>query len=165
MKTKEQKSEQIKQAEQLLLKSRFLVFADFSGLKVEGFQRLKKSLKAPGNILRIVKKRLLKIALQKFGADFDPVQFESQVATLFSGSDLHEIAAPIYKFSKDVKDAFKILGAYDILNKKFISSEEVKFLGQLPSREVLLGRTVGMISVPLKMFLFILQGRVNKLKP
>mgnify|MGYP001607393661 FL=1 len=162
MKTKAQKIEQIKQAEQLLLKSRFLVFADFTGLNVAGFQKLKKSLKAGLNIFQVVKKRLLKIVFKNRGIEFDPVQFDSQVATLFSAEDLTDIAAPIYKFSKEVKNVFKILGAYDLNNKKFFTADEVKFIGQLPPREVLLAQIVGMISSPLRKFLFVLNEKAKR---
>lgn len=162
MKTKTQKTEQIKQAEQLLAKSRFLVFTDFTGLSVAGFQKLKKSLKMGLNVFQVVKKRLLKIAFKNKGVDFDPVQFDSQVATLFSGQDLTDIAAPIYKFSKEVKNVFKILGAYDLANKKFFSADEVKFIGQLPSREVLLAQVVSVISAPLRKLLFVLNEKAKR---
>ncbi|MBI2591223.1 MAG: 50S ribosomal protein L10 [Candidatus Brennerbacteria bacterium] len=162
MKTKAQKTEQIKQAEQLLAKSRLLVFADFTGLSVAGFQKLKKSLKTSLNIFQVVKKRLLKIAFKNQGIEFDPVQFESQVATLFSAEDLTDIAAPIYKFSKETKNVFKILGAYDLNDKKFFSADEVKFIGQLPPREVLLAQLVSMISSPLRQFLFVLNEKAKR---
>lgn len=162
MKTKAQKTEQIKQAEQLLVKSRFLVFGDFTGLTVSGFQKLKKSLKASLNIFQVVKKRLLKIALKNQGIEFDPVQFDSQVVTLFSGQDLTDIAAPVYKFSKETKNVFKILGAYDLAGKKFLGADEVKFIGQLPPREVLLAQLIGMISSPIRKLLFVLNEKAKR---
>lgn len=162
MKTKAQKVEQVKEAAELLKKSKLLVFADFTGLKVENLKKLRKILKAGNNVLSVVKKRLLRVVLKNEGIDFTPEQFETQAATIFSNQNLEEIAGPVYKFSKDSKDAFKILGAYDLAAKKFIEATDVIFIGQLPSREVLLAQLAGLFTAPLKMFMFILSEKSKR---
>jgi len=158
MKTKAQKIKQVKETKELLNKSKVLVFADFTGTNVEKVKELKKSIKPAGK-MKVVKKNLLKVALKEESFDFDPKQFESQLATIFSNETLDKIAALVYKFAKTNSDNFKILGAYDIENKLFIKPEEVTYMGTLPPREVLLAQLVGMLSAPIKMFLYILSEK------
>lgn len=47
--------------------------------------------------------------------------------------------------------------------KNFLDAERVKFIGQLPSREILLGQLVGMLVAPIKMFMYVLneKGRIT----
>lgn len=158
MKTKAQKIEQVKETKDLLNKSKVLVFADFTGTDMEKVKELKKTIK-PAAKMKVVKKNLLKVAMKESGFDFDPKQFESQLGTIFSDETIDKVAGPVYKFAKTYKDNFKILGAYDIEKKTFVSPEEVTFIGTLPSREILLAQVVGMLSAPIKMFLYILSEK------
>ncbi len=163
MLTKQQKTEQIKEISELLKNNRILIFTDFSGTSVEDLKKLRGSLAvAAGAKLKAFKKRLLGIAFKESGFDFDPNQFESQLATVFSDKDIFEIAGPVYKFFKEVeKKGFKILGAYDLAAKNFIDAETAKRIGQLPPREVLLAQVVGMMAAPIKMFLRVLNEKAK----
>ena len=63
--TKAQKTKQIQDAAVELKKSRTLVFVDFTGTSVEGLRKLRADLRAEGATMKVVKKRLLKIALKE----------------------------------------------------------------------------------------------------
>lgn len=159
MLTKQQKQDQIKNSVQLLKKSQNLVFADFTGVGVNDLKKLRVILKKSGAIFKVVKKRLLKIALKEMGIDFDPKQFAFQLGTVFAPIELTSLASQIYKFSKDLsreKKEFKILGAYDLAGKSFLNSEQFVFIAKLPSREVLLAQVVGMLAVPIRNMLYVL---------
>lgn len=160
MLTKQQKIESVGEAEEILDQNKNLVFVDFSGTKVEDLRKLKRSLMEFGAQLKVIKKKLLRIAFQNKKIDFNPEQFESQTGVIFTSKDISEVAGPIYKFFKEVeKKGFKILGSYDLFEKKFSDVETVKKIGQLPSREVLLAQLVGMISSPIKMFMRVLDQK------
>lgn len=164
MLTKSQKSQQIEEGKKLIKKSSFLIFIDFSGVLTEDVKKLRRALLVIEAKLKVFKKKLLRIALKESGVDFNPEQFDSQVGTIFSDKDISEVASPIYKFSKGIKSKdFKILGGYDLLIKNFIEAETVKQIGQLPSREIMLGRFVGMIVAPLKMFLYVLDQKSKQM--
>ena len=123
-------------------------------------KKLTKLLKSASDLLLVVKKRLLRIALKNKGIDFNPEQFDSQVGAVFADKDISEVAGPVYKFFKEVeKKGFKILGAYDLSVNNFFDAETVKKIGQLPSREILLAQLVGMLSAPMKMFLYVLDQK------
>jgi len=165
MKTKEQKAKQIEEGVNLLQESKNLVFVDFSGAGVEDLSLLRKILKGFDSKFKVIKKKLMRIVLQKSGIDFNPEQFESQLGIIFSDRDISEIAGPVYKFYKDkdlAKKSFKILGAYDLLAKKFLDAETVIKIGQLPSREVLLSQLVGVLSAPIRMLMYVINERAKK---
>ncbi|MBI4993801.1 50S ribosomal protein L10 [Candidatus Wolfebacteria bacterium] len=160
MLTKAQKSQHIEESKKLIKDSKFLTFIDFSGTAVEDIKKLRLALREVGAKMKVFKKKLLRVALKDIGIDFNPEQFDLQLGTIFSDKDISEIAGPVYKFSKGLKDAqFKILGSYDLSAKNFLDAEAVKKIGQLPSREVLLGQLVGMLASPIRMFLYVLDQK------
>jgi large subunit ribosomal protein L10 len=165
MLTKQQKIESVGEAEKILDQNKTLVFVDFSGTKVEDLRKLKRTLKEFGAQLKVIKKKLFRIAFQNKKIDFNPEQFDFQVGAVFADKDISEIAGPVYKFFKEVeKKGFKILGAYDLSVNNFFDAETVKKIGQLPSREILLARLVGMLSAPIRMLMYIMQERAKKVE-
>ncbi|MDP3999116.1 MAG: 50S ribosomal protein L10 [bacterium] len=165
--TKLQKQEQIDLGLEKLKASANVVFADFNKVSVEDVKRLRRELKGAGAELRVIKKRLLKLAFQKMGLDFDPSQFTSQLATIFLPKDLSDFAASIYKFSKALERArkgeFKILGAYNLSDKQFVDANEFVAIAKLPSRDVLLAQIVIMLTMPIKQFMTTLNERAKRL--
>ncbi|MDP3014997.1 MAG: 50S ribosomal protein L10 [bacterium] len=163
MLTKQQKIESVGEAEKILDQNKTLVFVDFSGTKVEDLRKLKRTLKEFGSQLKIIKKKLLRIAFQNKKIDFNPEQFDFQLGAVFSDRDISEVSGPVYKFFKEVeKKGFKILGAYDLSEKNFLDAETVKKIGQLPSREILLAQLIGAIASPIRMLMYMLQERGKK---
>ncbi|PIR44313.1 50S ribosomal protein L10 [Candidatus Wolfebacteria bacterium CG10_big_fil_rev_8_21_14_0_10_31_9] len=160
MKTKIQKQEVLKEAQKLIDENRGMVFVDFTGTSVEDIRVLRKTLKELGATMRVIKKKLLRVALEKKNVDFNPEQFEAQVATIFYDKEFSEVASPVFKFYKQKeKKGFNILGAYNLADKLFIDEAMSKMIGQLPSREILLGQFVGMLAAPIKMFLYVLDQK------
>ena len=160
MLTKAQKTKHIELAGELLKKSKTLVFADFAGAATQDINKLKTELRKAGATWRVVKKRLLKLALTKAGVAMDPAQFDAQVGTAFVPGQLTDVASAMYKFSKDLAKAkknFAVLGAYDIAGKSFIAPEQFVLIAKLPSREVLLAQVLGMMTAPRRAFMSIVE--------
>lgn len=164
---KAQKQEQIELGLEKVKGSENLVFVDFNKVSVENIKKLRRELKKLGADFKVIKKRLLKLAFQKFGLDFDPLQFKAQLGTIFLPKDLSLFAAGIYKFSKELekskKGEFKVLGGLDVLTKKFIDVNEFNAIAKLPSREVLLAQVVMMLTMPIKQIMQIINERSKKL--
>jgi len=160
MLTKEQKSAQIEEGKKMLENSKSLIFIDFSGTPVEMMKKLRNSLRESGSKLKVIKKKLLRIIFEKSGVDFNPEQFEAHLGVIFTEKEVTEVAVPVYKFSKEAdKTAFKILGGYDLVAKDFYDGQKIKFIGQLPPREILLAQFIGMLSMPIKMFMNVLNEK------
>ena len=158
MLTKEQKKKVIANETDSLKNSRSVVFIDFTKVKAGDLNSFRKIIREAGGELKVVKKKLLRVAMSQAGVDFNPEIFESQVGTIFSNNEIFAIAGPTHKFS-----VAKILGGYDISEKRFFPAEEVVMLGKLPSKEVLLGQLVGMIASPIRSLMFVLKERASKI--
>ncbi len=163
-KTKAQKTEQVKEGEGELAKSETVLITNFNGLSANDMNAFRKAVRGLGGAVVVMKKRLLKLVFAAKGIEFDPKKFEGQAGVVFSPKDIVETAGAVYKFGKPFakKDTFKILGGFEIKAKKFIEGQEVKQIGQLPSREVLLGQLAFMLTVPIKKLLFVMNEKTKK---
>ena len=163
-KTKAHKARVVQEGEAEALKSVSVIVADFTGLTANDMNAFRRILRESGSAFRVIKKRLLKIIFEKNGMAFDPKQFSGQVGVVFSPNDMLSTAGVVYTFAKPfaTKNIFKILGGFEIAEKQFVSGVDVKRLGQLPSREVLLSQLVGMLASPIRSFLFILNEKAKK---
>ena len=166
-KTKAQKVEIVERGAEEIKKAATLVFADFGGVSSEELKRLRRALRESGSKFTVVKKRLLRVIFEKLGIGANVGEFKSQLGTVLSPREIPEIAGVIYKFSRetlgaDKKERFQILGGYDMGGKRFMESQEVKMIGQLPPREVLLGQLLGTIAGPMRAFLYVLDQKSKK---
>mgnify|MGYP001610406215 FL=1 len=159
--TKEQKQAAVEGGKAELDKAKVLLFADFAGSKVEELRELRRALKTAGAKFQVLKKRLLKIALQQKGIDFDPLKFEGQVGTIFSAGEISEIVQPAYKFSKDHPN-FKLIGGLDVEKKEEVPFETIQMIGSLPSREILLAQLMVALTAPLRGLMHILQEKSKR---
>lgn len=166
--TKQEKTNLIEQADKNLQQSKAAVFAEFNGVLTEDFKRLRRELKKVGADLKIVKKRLLNIALRKSGIAFDPANAKTQLGTIFSKEELTNLAGLVYKFSRDIikskKGQFTVLGAYDASEKRLVDANEFKAIATLPPREVLLAQIAMMLTMPLKQMMMVLNERSKKVQ-
>lgn len=160
--SKAKKTEQIEEGKKLLAESQILIFTDFSGTKADDLRNLRNTLRSFGAKFQVIKKRLLKIVLKEKDIEFDPKQFESQVGTIFVKGNIEEVAEPIYKFSKE-QEKFKILGGLNISDKSFIPAQIIEIIGQLPSKEVLIAHLAGVLSSPLRAFMYVLSEKGRKI--
>lgn len=158
MLTKAKKKEHVELSGKKIKASKNVVFVDFSGVSTPDINALKNELRKVGGEYKVVKKRLLKIALKEAGIEFDPSSTKSAVATVYTPTDLTAVASPIYKFTKELakrKIDFKVLGAYDAELKKVLTTAEFTVIAKLPNRETLLAMVIGAMTGPLRAFMYI----------
>lgn len=157
--TKAQKQKVIEGLTQSLNNQKAVAFVDFQGLKVKDMVDLRQKLKKVGGQLKVAKKTLIKIALEKTGLKLEK-ELEGELALVFAFEDPLSILKTVYTFSQ-TNESLKILAG--VFEGKFIEKEEVIALAQLPSREELLARLVGSISSPISGFVNVLQGNIRGL--
>ena len=97
-----------------LEKSKTMVLTDFAGLPVGKTNAFRKSLKEIGATYRVVKKRLLNLVFQKHDVQLNPKELEGQIGIVFSPKDIAETAQVVYKFGKENKENFKIVGGVEV---------------------------------------------------
>ncbi len=168
MKTKAQKSEELKKAKELLEKSRALIFADFTKVTAEDVRKLRRELKKTGGHFLVIKKRLLGLLLKERGIEADLKQFKISVGTIFVEGNIEKAAGPAYKFFAGIavpeggaKDVWvkHLLGGYDMGSSSHVDAEKIVYIGKLPPREVLLGQLLGMLAAPIRSFLYVLDQK------
>ncbi len=161
-KTIEQKKQEIEEINRELKETGgFLVFG-FSGIPVNELNGFRSRLREIKGEMRIVKRRLLGICMKENKIDFEPDPFLGQTAFVSFRGDILDIAGVVYDFVKKEETEGKILGGYDSKEKEVYGAEYLERIGQLPSREVLLGQVVGGISGPIRAFVYTLKAIAEK---
>lgn len=168
-KTKAQKAEIIDKVAEKINKAKILVFTSFSqrgkkGLDFPTMEKLKKNLKQIKAEYSVLKKSLLKLALQRSSlADEIKVdEFNGSVAVMFGYEDMVEPVKVLHKLSKE-NDALLLYSGLNLDGKKFISKDLLVELANLPSREVLLARAAWTIRSPLSGLANVLEGNIRGL--
>ncbi len=153
MKSKKQKSEELKDLEKKLPESKLTVFTSFSpkgekGLSVAQIQELKRLLKSMHSKYLVTKKTLIDIALRDLKYDgVDVFSMEGAMGLVLGDDDPYTVAKKVYEFSRK-NQALKFFGA--LMDGKFMDKEKFMEVAKMPSKEVLLGRLVGMLTYPMR---------------
>jgi large subunit ribosomal protein L10 len=158
MLTKQKKGEILKDLEAGLKKAKIVVFVNFHGLNVSASQKLRKLLREIGVKYLVVKKTLVKKALKTIKFDGEMPEMEGELALAYSDGDPLASTKILGKFAKENKTV-KLVGG--IWENKYINSEMVLILANIPSREILLGKLVYIINSPVQRLVVAL-GRIKK---
>jgi len=146
-----------------------VIFTSYSragekGLSVAKMQELKKTLRSLSAEYVVAKKNLIRIAAEqtKLGGLVDINSFEGSIGVVVGPKEIDSVALSknVYDFSK-ANPVFKVFGA--ILEQKYLNADSFNELAKLPSREVMLGKLVGMMQYPLTGMMNVLQGNIRNL--
>ena len=74
---------------------------------------------------------------------------------------IHKLAKEFAKAKKN----FQVLGGYDVDLRGVITADQFTMIAKLPSREVLLGQVVGVMSGPIRAFMYIVDQLSKKTLP
>jgi len=165
MKTRQQKTEELQANARLLEKNKAFIFADFNKVDVSSIRNLKEELKKTNATFKVVKKRLLKISLEKHGINFNPIESDLQLGVIFIPGELTESAGVAYKFARDLIKAgkgFNFLGAYEKENNNFLDAEQFLVIAKLPSKDILLAQIIRGLSGSVRAFMYIVQELSKK---
>jgi large subunit ribosomal protein L10 len=153
MKTKVRKTEELKSLKTKLPKSKITVFTSFSkagekGLSVAKMSELKKLLRSLNSEYVVTKKTLMDLAFKDKNYDgLDVYQMEGSLGIVLGDEDPYMIAKKIYEFSKK-NPALHFWGA--VMEDKFVSVDGFMEIAKMPSKEVLIGRLLGMLTYPMR---------------
>ena len=170
MKTKAQKNEELARARVLLEKSKALIFADFTKVTAEDIRKLRIELRKSGAEFLVIKKRLLGLLLKEKGIVADLKQFKVSIGTVFTPENIEKATGPAYKFFSSLavpegaaKDVWikHLLGGYDAKTNISLDAEQIVYIGKLPPREVLLAQLLGMLTAPIRSFLYVLDQKAK----
>ena len=126
----------------LLSDSKMVVYAKYQGLTVAELQELRKLARESGVKIKVVKNRLVKVAMQEIAA-FKNADASGLVGQLLYsiGSDEDFSAAKVLaKFAK-THPAMELVGGFNAEGAN-LSKEEVTTLGSLPTKNELIAQIV-----------------------
>ncbi len=160
-KTKQQKQDTINNLTEGLKNAKAAVFANFQGLTVEQSQDLRSVCREAGINVLAAKKTLVKQVCDDLKLEgVNPTNFEGGVATFMATDEETSAARIVNTFAKEHK-IVEIFGG--ILEGKYISGDEVKYLANLPTKQELLAKFVGTINAPVSGFVNVLAGNIRNL--
>jgi len=116
---------------------------DFQGLNVARMTELRRRLRAAGSRYVVVKNSLAQRALAVNGLPALPAAFKGQVGLVLAGVDPLPAAKVVGEFAKEFQKPSVKAG---LLEGKTVEPSYVKRLGEIPSREALLGMFAGALN-------------------
>ena len=139
--------------------SKGMIVVDYTGLNVEMITGLRSQIRQAGSEFKVAKNTLLKIASK--GTECEPLNefFTGQTAVTFIDGDPAMAAKILTRFLKENRKLnpdhpFRIKAG--VLESQVLGEEDINQLGNLPSKEVLIGQFVGLLAAPLTGFVSVL---------
>ena len=124
--------------------SPFLFVADYTGLKVAQFAELRTRLWNVGASCHVVKNTFLRRAAKSAGLP-ELAELKGQTAIVVGEKDVAAAAKVLKNFTAEFKKPEVKTGVVD---KIVVSTEQIKAIADLPSREVLLATLLGTLNAP-----------------
>ena len=155
--SKEKKGAQVAELVELFKSAKIAVTAKYTGLSVEDVQALRKAAREAEVVIKIVKNRLVKVALQKSDnyKDVDASSLTDQLLYAFSSEDEVAPAQVLAKFAK-THGSLQLVSGFSEGNA--LATSVVNELASLPSKDQLRGQMVSVIAAPLTQFLGVANG-------
>ena len=150
-----QKKEQVKRLAKEFLESEISILVDYKGLDVLKMTDLRAQLRNEGIQMEVVKNTLLDRASEGTDAALMKDFYKGPNAIVLSKDDPVAPAKILVNFAKD-NDKLEIKAG--ALSGKLLSSEEIKQLAKMLSREELLGKLVYTLNAVPTSFVTVLSG-------
>ena len=156
--TKEKKEKILEELKGLLKKAKAVVFVNFHGLGASLSHELRRLMTKEDAKYFVAKKTLIKKVFGEFGISGEIPNLDGEVALVFEQG---EVTAPIKILSKFEKDTKKVGLLGGVFEGSFVGRNVIIQLSEIPSREVLLGQFLNVISAPKQQLVGVLQAPVR----
>ncbi|MCR4323182.1 MAG: 50S ribosomal protein L10 [Candidatus Azambacteria bacterium] len=158
--TRIQKETIVKSVTDKLSKSNVLLFTSFAKISVEKLKRLRKDLKAKGVDFQVVKKNLLRVALEKANIDASEAGMKGipeACGVVFGTDDQISPVRAVFTFAKAKENAsFKIIGG--MLDHGFVTPDRMAPLAKVSTKEDLYARLLGQLQAPLSKLVYVIKA-------
>lgn len=155
--SKDKKQAQVAELVALFNSTKVAVTAKYTGLTVQDVQDLRKAARESDVVIKVVKNRLVRVALKETGdyKEADSSSLTDQLLYAFSSEDEVAPAQVLAKFAKTHSDLKLVSGFSD---GNALDTSAVTLLASLPSKDQLRGQMVSVIAAPLSQFLNVANG-------
>jgi len=123
----------------------YVLLTDYTGMQVPQFNELRNRLSGANAEYRVVKNTLLRRALQ--GSNLPDLEsyLHGQSAVILGDTDVSAAAKVIKAFTKEFQKPVLKVG---ILDKAVVNVEQIMALAELPSKDVLQAKLLGLLIAP-----------------
>ncbi len=136
-----------------------VIFVDYRGINVADVSKMRNDLRAKGCEYHVYKNNLVKLALDKLNIhDFDD-KLEGTLAVAFNYDNEVDAA----KILNDVAKKTSLVIKFGLVDKKYVDDAEIKKLADLPSKDVLIAKLMGMLRAPAQNLCSVLSGPTRAL--
>ena len=137
-----------------------LFLADYSGMNVAQVTKLRRELRNVGTEFTVVKNTLLRIASKGTKAEALYDKYDGPNAIICTNGDPINAARVIAGMAKEIPN-LKMKAGY--IGNRTITAEDILKLATLPSRDVLIGKFIGLLKGQPARLVYALSGNLNKL--
>ena len=143
--------------------AKMTVFAQYQGLSVADVQELRKQAREAGVVIKVVKNRLVRVALGSVDTykNTDTAPLTGQLLYAISAEDEVAPAQVLNKFAK-THPALQFAGAFSG-EGALLSADEVKALAGLPNKNQLIGEVISQLLSPVHDITNALSGNLHAL--
>ena len=140
--SKDKKNTLVADLKGLLSDSKMVVYAKYQGLTVAELQELRKMAREADVKIKVVKNRLVKVAMKEIAAykDTDTTGLTGQLLYALGTDEDFDAAKVLAKFAK-THAQMELVGGFNGEGTA-LSTEEVKTLGSLPTKNELIAQVV-----------------------
>jgi large subunit ribosomal protein L10 len=135
-----------------------LVLTEYRGLTVEEMTELRSKIRSASGTLRVMKNTLVRRAMEGTGGEAVMDLLTGPNALAFTREDPVPMVKVLADASKS-KEAVKLKGG--VVEGRSVTPEEILRIAQLPSREVLLAKTLGTLAAPMQGMVNVCQGTIR----
>lgn len=143
--SKDKKNKLVAELTELLSDSKMVVYAKYEGLSVAELQDLRKAAREAGVKIKVVKNRLVRVAMKEIAAykDTDTSGLTGQLLYSLGTDEDFDAAKVLAKFAK-THPKMELIGGFSG-DGTLMSTEEVKTLGALPTKNEMIAQVVDML--------------------
>lgn len=143
----EKKVETVEELRERIERSVIAIAADYSGLSVSEMVTLRHAIfESPGVEMRVVKNRLFLRAAEAAGHPEMAELMEGPTAVIFGYEDVSAPARVTAEYQRTARNTFAVRKG--VMDGQLLSAADLRELGDLPPREILIGRVAGALQSP-----------------
>ncbi|MDR1970256.1 MAG: 50S ribosomal protein L10 [Candidatus Nomurabacteria bacterium] len=146
--SKTRKQELVAELNEILSNAKMTVFAQYTGTSVKDLQVLRRAAREAGVTIKIVKNRLVRVAMSQIGTlkDASTDVLRGQVLYAFSNTDEVAPAQVLDKFAKN-HPQLVLIGAFSNDGEN-LDTAETTSLAKLPSKNELIAQVIATLESP-----------------
>ncbi|MCC6179153.1 MAG: 50S ribosomal protein L7/L12 [Chloroflexi bacterium] len=152
---RQQKEQSVDELADKLQRSQMVVVTDYRGLSVAEMSTLRGRLRDIGADYQVAKNTLTRFAAERVGRDGLVPDLAGPTAIAFAFGDPSALAKSLQDYLRTSR-VLAIKGG--ILGDRHVTAEDIGRIAELPSRDVVLGQTLGSIISPLSAFLMVISA-------